>query len=157
MWSASAEELGELNKFISTYKLSQPKHAVACKKNPVIILIDNDKGSEATLKILKNVNKAFDPSLPFNHVVENLYVVMTPLGAHGQQTMIEDFFDPALLKAKLNGKSFNPVTFGSETKTEYGKAYFAEYVIKQNEKTVDFGGFMPILIAIRDAIQHHLT
>lgn len=147
---------GEINKLISTYKKLQPKNGVAGKKNPVILLIDNDKGSEGTINVLKSTNKTFDPSLPFNHVVENLYVVLTPLGPHGERTMIEDFFDPALLKTKLQGKSFNPVTYGFDAKTEYGKAYFAEYVIKQNEKSVDFTGFTPILSAIRDAIQHHL-
>jgi hypothetical protein len=44
-------------------------------------------------------------------------------------------------------------TFNS--KYEYGKAYFAEYVVKKNEKTVNFDGFAPILSAIRNAIGAH--
>jgi RNA-directed DNA polymerase len=57
---------------------------------------------------------------------------------------IEDFFDAKMLNAKLGDKTFNPKDDHDSSK-EYGKAAFAEHVIRANAATIDFSRFTSIL------------
>jgi RNA-directed DNA polymerase len=128
------------------------------KKQPVILLIDNDSGRNALFDFAKNKSIAktkIDNSLPYIHVIDNFYIVPTPLSAKGEDTMIEDFFDPNLLKTIYNGKTFNPIEKTFDKKVHYPKAHFAEHVVKKNKKTIDFNGFKAILDRVRTVIEVH--
>lgn len=108
------------------------------KKHPIIILIDNDNGSNGIKKLLK-VERLTEP---FYYYKENLYVVALPLGSDGKERKIEDLFEAKILETKVNGKVFNPKT--KDTKTEYGKTVFAEKVVKANQKSINFNGFKDV-------------
>lgn len=133
--------------------------------DPVIIVIDNDSGADNILSKIKSIKTAtaYPTSIKkdkykeadFIHVAHNLYVVLTPLNA-GTDTAIEDLFDKETRGTKLSGKSFNPKN-NIDSSTEYGKEIFANKVIKNNKKSINFDGFKPLLDRISEAIKHYKT
>ena len=106
------------------------------KKHPVIILIDNDAGSDEIKKKLKISGTVGQ----FYHFKENLYVVFISKIPGGDQAAIEDLFDTELLKTNIGGKTFNK-SDKFDTKKEYGKSVFASKVVKHNQKNINFDGF----------------
>ena len=70
-------------------------------------------------------------------------MMATPL-IGGKESAIEDFFSPATLNIPLSGKTFQKDPPFDSSK-HYGKAIFAEEVVKKNAQTIDFTGFKPIL------------
>ncbi len=147
---------GELIGLIKEY-LSLCRHITALgKMQPIILLIDNDAGADGIFKYINNLNKpvVVTRTTPIIFVGENVYIIPTPLTSTGKETMIEDFFDASLLKTELNGKTFNPDEKTFDHKTQYGKAYFAEHVVKK-DAGIDFKGFKPILDRIDQVILEH--
>lgn len=126
--------------------------------HPVILVLDNDNGLGPVAGIIKKnfkVDISLTTTAPFYHVTHNLYVVKTP-EKPPQQSCIEDLFEPALLQVQLDGKPFNPKkAHGAEG--EYGKAEFADKVVRANAHTIDFTGFIPLLERFEAAIAHHYS
>jgi RNA-directed DNA polymerase len=146
----------QLIPFIKDYLSIHRSFLSAGLSQPFILLIDNDSGAKPLYSYIKNLLKiAVDPKEPFVHIAKNLFLVPTPLTAAGADTMIEDFFDKSVLDFKLSGKKFNPDNVGSDHKSEYGKAYFAEYVVKAQQNTIDFSGFKTLLNTILLVIEAH--
>lgn len=142
---------GELTEIIKLYRHERSRFKAPVKRQPVIILVDNDDGFTGLLSYIKNIRKSegkkskVDKTTDFFHVFDNLYVVATPLTAKGEDTAIEDFFDDSVIKTKLSGKVFNPNQKTFNDKKYYGKNHFAKYVVWHNRKTIDFNGFKPLL------------
>ncbi|RAS21219.1 hypothetical protein BX591_13048 [Paraburkholderia bryophila] len=137
---------GDFQTFIGNYGSEFKGFKSKEKRNPVILLIDNDEGTAKIFSSVKTATKRKSPvdgSEPFYHIADNFYVVAIPR-LSGKSTTIEDFFDPTLLKTKLGTKVFSGKD-GFDSATEYGKHYFAEYIVKKGQKTIDFSGFHPIL------------
>ncbi|WPZ33784.1 hypothetical protein T8K17_21405 [Thalassobaculum sp. OXR-137] len=114
---------------------------------PVIIVCDNDDGPKGGLfSVAKNISKreiSIETTDMFYNLYENLYLVKTP--ENGDKfTSIEDLFPDSVLRTKLSGKTFDS-TNNSDPNTTYGKAYFADYVVSPNWKTIDFSGFDSLL------------
>ena len=67
----------------------------------------------------------------------------TPLVASATESAMR-FFSPHTLGTVLGGKTFrrNPPF---DSSLHYGKAIFADQVIKKNAHAIDFNGFVPIL------------
>jgi hypothetical protein len=61
------------------------------------------------------------------------------------------------LSTPLGGKKFNYKSVQIDEATEYGKAYFAEHVVKANSTTIDFTGFDALLDRLRQALAHYAT
>ena len=148
---------GDIKNFISQYGNEFGGFVHNNKRNPVIILIDNDEGSSqifSTIKSKSKDNTPIDGSQPYYFIQENLYVIAVPK-LNSKQTTIEDFFEKSVLDTKLNGKTFS----GSDkfdAKTQYGKHLFAEHVVKKNEKNIDFSKFEVILQRISDTLTVHM-
>ncbi|MDO8335033.1 MAG: retron Ec67 family RNA-directed DNA polymerase/endonuclease [Nitrosomonas sp.] len=150
----------EFTKFMDMYWKVCKSITTPGKTQPIILLIDNDKGANSIYGYIKNKTKPLYDNISLNKntfifIKENFYVVPTPLTNEGKDTKIEDFFDQSVLDTKLNGKTFNPSNEGVNDKTEYGKAYFAEHVVRKNEKQIDFSKFKPILDRISEVLAEH--
>ena len=151
---------GELSKFIFAYLNEVFKHfkAPGASQNPVILVVDHDDGGKGPYKAAgKAVQKSFDMLKPFEHVAANLYLVPSPLPVGATSSCIEECFTAATLATPLGGKTFNYKSKQITEKTEYGKAYFADHVVKANASTIDFSGFDPLLTRIKDVIAHYAT
>ena len=147
---------GELTNLIKMYKKERKHIAAPGKKQPIILLIDNDDGAKGIYGYAKNITGSpVGPESPYIFVTGNLYIVPTPLTPDGKGTMIEDFFDSDLKKTELNGKTFNPSDKGFNSNTEYGKTIFAKHVVRKNQATIDFSGFKPILSRIEVVLNNH--
>lgn len=143
--------------FISNYRKTAATFEHCPMQHPVIILIDNDDGAKSVFNLLRQmkINVEHKTTAPFYHVVRNLYLIKTPEStAPNCYSQIEELFDAATLGVKLNGKSFN-MKNETDTATEYGKAYFADYVVGPSAKTINFVGFTPLLDRIVQAISYH--
>lgn len=147
---------GEMVKFMMSFTKECAFFKAPNGLKPVIMLIDNDQGaSEIYNKIhqIKKLAQKPDGNDELHYIGQNLYVLPTPLNK-GNQTMIEDLFDPALLKTVLNGKTFNP-NDKKMTTQEYSKNHFAKYVVKAQQATIDFSGFEPLLNSVLKIVNHH--
>ena len=128
--------------------------------NPVIVLCDNDDGPKGRKGVFNEVKKKGGTEIttttikPFYYLGENLYLVKLPEGKKPHKQQIEDLFQPPLLATKLNGKSFDPKKDHGDD-THYGKAAFAEHVVRANASTVDFSGFEELLERIEAVLKHY--
>jgi RNA-directed DNA polymerase len=148
---------GDFKYFLTAHKkfASQYKHAAMA--HPVILLIDNDSGSNPVFSVMASlfhVTASIKTDLPFYKLVNNLYVIKTPPVEADGSSYIEQFFDPSLLAKTIDGKTFNPDK-EHEAAGEYGKVWFAEKVIRPNEASINFTNFGPILARIVAALQDH--
>jgi RNA-directed DNA polymerase len=147
---------GHFNGLINDYRKNlKPFSAPHAERFPVILLVDNDSGAKGIYECVKSATKqACDGQRPFYFLGENLYLVPTPLGTADAPTMIEDFLPAKWRIEKLGGKSLNLGKNIDITK-EYGKALFAQHVIKKNRKDVDFTAMRSILDRIVNVIDDH--
>ena len=152
-----------LEYFVKRFERQYQFYGVPKPTYPAIVLLDNDSGAKrilnwaasrpSTTVYPKKLKKADIKYAEFIRVVENLYIVLTPLDA-GKDTEIEDLFDPAVRNTKLNGKIFNSKKKHGEDK-EYGKEIFANTVVYPNKSSINFGGFEPLLKRFVKAINHY--
>ena len=125
---------------------------------PVIVLIDNDNGAK---EIFSTISKNYKISIEFKsnddfyHVTDNLYLVKTPKVGKDDKSYIEMLFKPDLLKFEIDGKRFNPAN-KIDPATEYGKAQFAEKVVRAHADKIEFKRFKPLLKRIVSAISHYV-
>ncbi|EPC3745689.1 hypothetical protein SM135_004247 [Salmonella enterica] len=112
---------------------------------PVILLMDNDSGSNGIEGL---INRDFSDTREihdgYTYVCENLYVVKTPLIDGKKETKIEDFFDCKTLSKKLGDKTFS-ASNNFDKSLYFGKRKFAELIVKQNHKEIDFSNFKMII------------
>ena len=135
---------GDLKNFIQKYSDDMKKFKAPGLHHPTIVLVDNDTGGHAVGGVVSTIiKKPVTWQEPFVHVTRNLYLTATPL-IGGKESAIEDFFSVATLNTQLSGKSFQKDPPFDATK-HYGKAIFAEEVVKKNAPTIDFTGFKPVL------------
>ncbi len=125
--------------FTEKIKAPAPKH-------PVIVLVDNDAGAKDIYGAISGITKKprQTGTEQFIHVVGNLYVVPTPLGAGGAKTAIEDFFDAKTLAETLGTKTFSRAPKFDDTK-HFGKAAFAREIVDKKAGSIDFSKFSDIL------------
>jgi len=146
-------------KFIRDYKKVAATFKHAPLQHPAIILIDNDDGAKGIFGLLRNmsINISHGTTAPFYHIVRNLYLIKTPESPPPKhQSQIEELFDQATLGTMLAGKVFN-MKNDTDTATEYGKSYFADYVVAPNVNTINFAVFAPLLDRIIQVIAYHQT
>ena len=137
---------GDLSKFIRGYEGTLRPLRAPGRRQPVIIVVDNDSGAAPVWAAIKHVSKRaanVDGSETFYHVIHNLYVVPIPK-VGGVDTQIEAFFDAKTLGTVVNGRRFSPDENRLDPKLHYGKVDFAKEVNKRRTE-VDFSAFAPIL------------
>ncbi|SFM04669.1 retron Ec67 family RNA-directed DNA polymerase/endonuclease [Methylobacterium pseudosasicola] len=150
---------GDLMHFIEKYFkiLSKFKHAPLAA--PVIVLIDNDDGAGKIFGKIQGLTKCPPISTlttePFYYITANLYMIKTPeIGKDKGMTCIETFFEDTVLKTVLGGKTLSLNKKHLEP-GKYGKAIFAEKVIRPNKATIKFDAFEPLLDRITAVLDHH--
>lgn len=145
--------------FITDYIKSVKKTPAPAKQKPLIVLLDNDSGGKVFYSLIKEYS---DKKAPVNgmddfyHLAANVYVVFTPIAKPSDNSSIEDFFEPALLATKIDGKSFNGNNEGLDANTEYSKAVFATKVVRPNIAKINFAKFDPILARLEGAMEAHI-
>jgi RNA-directed DNA polymerase len=127
---------------------------------PTIIVVDNDQGSngkQGVFAAAKNVSKLpiVDGSHQFYHVIDNLYLVPTPLLPPAKESMIEDFLEPHIRKKILNGKTLNLDEKTFDSSKHYGKVAFAKSVVQKEAEQINFSGYKMLLDAINAAIEDY--
>jgi retron-type reverse transcriptase len=134
-----------LSKFIANYKKDTARFHAPGLKSPIIILYDNDSGAGPICKaVMEAARKPIKNTDPYSRVVQNLFVVPTPLLNSAKESKIEDFFDAATKATKLGDKTFNANNTFDNTK-HYGKKVFAEKVVEVKAGSINFSGFRPLL------------
>jgi RNA-directed DNA polymerase len=148
---------GDMKELIHSY---HRRRAPFNKKTtqPSILVVDNDQGSKqknGVFAAVKNVAKlaTVDGTSPFYHIVDNLYLVPTPLLKGAKDSMIESFLQPSVLKTVLKGKTLNLDEASFDPAKNYGKVIFAKSVVQKNAPKVDFSGYAPLLDAINAVIE----
>ena len=155
---------GYFNSFMSSYPKNHAYYKAPKPKSPVIIVLDNDDGFSKVVDKIKKIksakpypkelNKEQLKQADFIHIMENLYMVLTPLGANGEDTCMEDLFDRKTLSKKVSGKSFNRAD-KRNNETEFGKKIFAKSVVQAQRNNITFYKFKPLLKRIVKCIDHY--
>lgn len=145
---------GPLHEFIKRYPEDYQRIKGPKGEYPIVVLIDNDSGASGILNLVEQKFKmTLTPGQYYFHVVGNLYVMLTsPKG--GPPHFIENCFDADTRATPLSGKLFNPSNNFNQA-TEYGKAWFAEKVVKAKSATIDFTGFTSLLTALTALVDAH--
>lgn len=149
---------GDLQLLINNYELRLRGMPAAKLPYPVILVVDNDKGSTDVFKAAgsKSDTKAkVDGSLPFYHITKNLYLVPTPTPKGLAESYIETFLPPAILKKKLGKKTFHLPEKGFDVTKHFGKVLLAEQIVQRQQKMINFDGFKPLLDNMRAAMQDY--
>ena len=137
---------GNLANLVGRYEAAMYRYRHRPLEHPVIVLVDNDSGSDPVFSAMKQhkIVVSQKTMLPFYHVCFNLYVVKTPeLGTKGT-SCIEDLFDPSVRAIKLDGKSLS-LNKDFDRGLYYGKVDFAERVVRQRFTSINFNNFIPLL------------
>jgi len=145
--------------FITDYIKSVKKTPAPAKQKPLIVLLDNDSGGKVFYSLIKEYSGKKTPVNgmdDFYHLAANVYVVFTPIAKPSDNSSIEDFFEPALLATKIDGKSFNASNEGLDENTEYSKVVFATKVVRPNIAKINFDKFDPILARLEGALEDHI-
>lgn len=154
---------GNIKKFIEKYSKRMEGFNHKPLHNPVIILIDNDDGAK---EIFSYINKNCDVKVShtttnsFYYLCDNLYLVKTPemdlnvAGSEKGYSYIEKLFHPDLLKRKVGTATFN-LKKKHNADNEYGKEIFAQAVVKEDQRNIDFSGFVPLLNRISSVVEHY--
>jgi len=126
---------------------------------PIIYIFDNEIESSKPLKKFMNVVisekikneedfvKVIKDKL-YVHVEENIYVLTNPLIGEKLECEIEELFEPEILNKEIGGKKFSRAS-KIDTKKEYGKEIFSDYV-KKNYENIDFSKFIPMLNSLNE-------
>lgn len=147
----------DLARFINDYSKEQTKFKALGKKQPVIVLFDNDSAAAPILKAIFEVKKEkVEVAEPFVHISGNLYALSTPLLGGAKASCIEDFFDAATIKAVVDDKIFDSSKTADKSKT-YDKVVFAHKVVAAQAATLNFDGFKPLLSNLTLLINDHLS
>ena len=157
-----------LGLFIQSYNRHYTFYKASKSVNPVIIVLDNDSGldpiTKALAKVLtstvypiqkttKNI-KTNIKTADFIHVCHNLYLLITPL-EKGNDTMIENLFEPKLWKTKIKTREFDPTEKLTPKEKYYGKNIFATEVVSPNKSKINFDGFKPLFDRMEKILKHY--
>lgn len=121
--------------------------------NPVILLFDNELSNKnkPAYKFTKDkISKEQKQQLESNtwiQVIENLYLLMTPLIEGKEESDIEMLFDNTTLSHEIDGKMFCKQD-NYDIDKFYGKEIFSQYIMKYY-RNIDFSGFRPLLNNIK--------
>ncbi len=92
----------------------------------------------------------------FIHLFHNLYLILTPLNAGGEDSAMEDLFDAATRGRTINGKTFSADKDFDETK-HYGKHIFSTKVVRSDKANINFDKFKYIFDEIEKVKKHFQT
>lgn len=146
---------GDLGEFIKSYRKESKNFSVPGMKEPVILILDNDKAGQKIVNLVGHLFKVkINKTDPYIHVFRNLYIVLTPLKNNQAESEIEDLFEASTLAIQLDGKFFNRSN-EKTTDTSYGKAVFAKKIVNEMASSINFDGFSPLLDRITKVIQIH--
>lgn len=148
---------GDLSQLVREYHKLWARLAKRKVSHPVIMVVDNDGGGKSVFKAIKDLGGPnIDISNPdmFFHVFHNLYIIKTPYTPAKPTSCIEDLFDSATLATPLGSKTFKE-SVEDETDSYFGKKIFAEAIVRPNWKHIEFKGFVPLLMAIQEAVAKH--
>ena len=123
-------------------------------RNPVILIFDNEQNTDRPLKKFKKDAKIQDVNIKnWINISGNLYLVTNPIVNGKDECEIEDLFSESTLNTLIGGKSFSRNS-KSENDKYYGKAIFADYVMKNYQK-IDFSNFVPFLDSINSVLDDY--
>ncbi len=150
-----ADGTGGMKFIIQGYKRKIQKYKSEGKKHPVIMIVDNDDAGRKVLKECKKFVSGKKVSAA-HHIEENLYLIELPLVAGSTDTVMEDYFDKTVLGTKLGGKTLSLSNGKIDDTKEYGKDYFARYVVKANQDRIIFDAFKPLFNEITNVVKVHV-
>ncbi|WP_442798985.1 retron Ec67 family RNA-directed DNA polymerase/endonuclease [Pantoea vagans] len=142
----------DLRKFILSYEDRLTAFKMPSMSNPVIVLVDNDDGPRKINSAIRDKYKLSPEAGKPLVIRKNLVYVRTPELKDKKDSSIEDFFSDGIRKIKIRGKTFL-ADMDDETTAHYGKKIFAEEVILQKRKILDFNSFKPILDLLVESIK----
>ncbi|WP_116065913.1 retron Ec67 family RNA-directed DNA polymerase/endonuclease [Cohnella phaseoli] len=129
--------------------------------NPVILMFDNEihSGDKKPIGNFLNHAKLDEKKREdlkhknFVDIIDNLYLLTTPLIGDKSECDIEDLFEDSVLSHKIDGKEFTKKDKYDVSKY-YGKEIFSKYILT-NYSSINFTNFRTILDNIDNIINTH--
>ena len=127
--------------------------------NSVILIFDNElnNSNKPVSKFVRGKisddRKDLLNTKSWINLIENLYLIITPLIGESDESDIEMLFDEATRSNEIGGKKFcKKDTY--DTSKYYGKEIFSQYV-KKNYNSINFSGFKSLLNNINVVIEDY--
>lgn len=143
----------DILKLIKNYSRFCRKYYKDKSQNPLIILVDNDKGSKDIIKYIqtsKNIKEPTDID-GFYFITNNMYVVFLPK-INNQETDIESFYSEEIIDIRVDGRFFEK-SAKSSSGNVYSKSLFATHVVPKHHELTDWSNFDQIFERIQLAIE----
>lgn len=125
-------------------------------KNSVILILDNEINNESKSKkpvqlfnLSGEKKSALKKHLKIN-VIDNLFILVTPIDQGQKESEMEDLFDTSVLNRTINGKSFSRKD-EFDNKKYFGKHIFSKYIYS-DYRNIDFDKFIPMLDMLNQII-----
>lgn len=147
---------GLLKIFLQNYKEFYKAKNICLK--PCLIIVDGDSDGKAviskatsefksTFKKINHYSMTTAGLLDWYHIFNNLYILQLP-----ENQVIEDFYDPSILKHSIGSKTFHSDDKKKNTQfnsnIHYGKKVLLEKIIYGKQDIIDFKKFDPIFNSI---------
>lgn len=147
-----AEGVGGLKFILKAYNRLLKRYSCEGLNNPVIMVVDNDNEGKGLLSACNQYQKTREKK---NHyITDNLYAFAIPNLPKNSDTLIEDYFAKQVLNMKLGNKKFNKSNKDLK-ENEFGKAYFAKYIVRKNQNSISFKNFQKIFNEIEKIQKHY--
>ncbi len=151
---------GDIKNFIASYNKEIASEFKERPKNPIIVVIDNDQGSDEIFAWIKRNIEPFKSRKDSNvkgdenfYIVKpSLYIVPIPR-INESDTAIENLLPSHLINNQIDGKEVNLSNKAVET-NQINKMKLADHV-RKNKKDIDFSGFNKLLESISMAYYHY--
>ncbi len=151
---------GDLKNFICNYSQRMKKFRQVPPLHPIIIVVDNDRGSKGknglfgAVKSAGGFSEKIDGTEGYYCVERNLYVVPVPMPDGMEHAAIEELFSESDRRRQIKKKELclDDEVFNKDK--HIGKSAFAKKVVAENWEEIDFEGFVPLLDQISQAIAH---
>lgn len=155
---------GDITKLIKSYSSLCSDFYKNKKQNPIILLLDNDKGSKDVKNLIKNFDKKSENfclenfnSKPFHYIAHNMYVIFLPdpTDQYKGDVDIESFYSKDIIDTSLDGKFFEKSSKAKNVNKDniYSKWIFASKIIPDNHSKVDWLVFDKIFHRIQSAVE----
>ncbi|WP_315761865.1 retron Ec67 family RNA-directed DNA polymerase/endonuclease [Sphingomonas sp. Y38-1Y] len=146
---------GNIKRFLYLFNKNKDCFNHTLRKNPVVILIDNDSGGKDVLSQVNGIYKtgvSTDDTSIVHQITSGLILVKTPHVGTQKLTSIEDLLPANVKNVKLNGKTFSTAK-KLDTSKHFGKVALSHYV-RDNAAGINFDGLDPLLEGLNEAIKN---
>ncbi len=149
---------GDIRRFLDFFYKPPKRINTTLRKQPVILITDNDKACSKIFSRLSNIHgiqiDVSQAQFAFK-LQQYLYLLKSPHAGAKKETCIEDMFKSNDLKEPINGKKFEPDQSKFDPLKHISKVAFATLIGRKNDKE-KYSGFEEYIRALDNCVSQSI-